>query len=420
VIAKDYIPFGKPNFSDEEIAAVTRVLKSGWIGMGPETIAFETELAEFVGAPYVVAVNSCTSALFLSLLVRGIGPGDEVICPSLTWCSSATVALHLGARTVFCDVAPDTMCVTTEDVLAQLSPRTKAVVVVHFGGLAVDVKALRDALPENVDIVEDAAHALGACYPDGDRVGSSGNLTCFSFYGNKNLSTAEGGAIATTDARIANRLRSLRQHGMPVDAWKRFSDPRCVPPTCHLELGYKMNYTDLQASLGRVQLRRQPEFHGRRREIAEHYHMRLSKSECKVRFQSDILHPYHCRHLFVIRLPIDEFSFDRDQLLQELRNRNIGASIHYPPLHWMPLFWNGSSRPELPRTEQLYREILTLPISASITLEEAQYVTDHFHDLVKQGSTGFDAADQTLSDASPRESFLQEAPDRRLAAVSYH
>ena len=219
---KHYLPFGKPNFSDEEIAAVTRVLRSGWIGMGPETLAFEEELAEYLGAPYVVTVNSCTAASFLALLVLGVGPGDEVICPSLTWCSTANVALYLGAVPVFCDVDPHTLCISPDAIQEKLTARTKAVIVVHYGGLATEVKELQQVIPSSVVLVEDAAHALGARFSDGRPVGSSGNLTCFSFYANKNLSTAEGGAIALFDEAMVERLRSLRQHGMPADAWARF------------------------------------------------------------------------------------------------------------------------------------------------------------------------------------------------------
>ena len=228
VVRPDYLAFGRPDFGEEEIAAVTRVLRSGWIGMGPEVIAFEQELAAYFGAPHVVTVNSCTSALHLALLVNGVGPGDEVIVPSLTWCSTANAALYLGAKPVFCDVTPETLNITPELVLKCLTKRTKAVIAVHFGGLAVDVVSLRAALPPNIVIIEDAAHALGATYPDGRPVGSSGNAVCFSFYANKNLSTAEGGAIALTDPAQAERLRSLRQHGLPIDAWKRFIQPKSM------------------------------------------------------------------------------------------------------------------------------------------------------------------------------------------------
>ena len=165
MLRKDYLPFGRPNFSAEERSAVVHILESGWIGMGAETIAFEKELADFVGAPQVLTVNSCTSALFLSLLAHGVGPGDEVICPSLTWCSSANAAYYCGATPVLCDVSRRTFSVTPETIAAALTPKTKAVMVVHYGGLAADMLAIRRALPEHIAIIEDAAHALGATYP---------------------------------------------------------------------------------------------------------------------------------------------------------------------------------------------------------------------------------------------------------------
>lgn len=379
---QEYLPFGKPNFSDEEIAAVSRILRSGWVGMGPETIAFEKELAEYVGVPYVVTVNSCTAALFLSLLVQGVGPGDEVICPSLTWCSSANVALYLGAKPVFCDVDPDTFCLTPESVRAKLTPKTKAVMIVHLAGLAVEVEEIRAVLPRHVTIVEDAAHALGSKFQDGRPVGSSGNLTCYSFYANKNLSTGEGGAIALFDAELADRLRSLRQHGLPVDAWKRFSYPKSMIMSELTELGYKMNYTDLQACIGRVQLKRQPEFHAIRLAIANHYYEHLQAVRPPVKFSSNILHNYHARHLFMIQLPLDKMRMTRDELMVELRARNIGASIHYAPLHFMPLY-AFAEPPALPNTENICKRIITLPISASMNLNDAEYVISQLRELIR-------------------------------------
>ena len=371
----EYLPFGKPNFSEDEIAAVTRVLRSGWVGMGPETLEFEKELGVFVGAPHVVTTNSCTSALFLSLLAQGVGPGDEVICPSLTWCSTANAAMHLGARPVFCDVDPDTLCVSAETIGAKLSPRTKAVVIVHLGGLAVDPGPIRAALPARVAIVEDAAHALGARYADGRPVGSSGNLTCFSFYANKNLSTGEGGAVALSDEETAARLRSLRQNAMPSDAWKRYSHSKSLLSFALAELGYKMNYTDLQAAIGRVQLRRQPEFHARRMKIADRYHEKLQPMIPGLRFQRNLHDADHARHLYLILLPRTGFPVSRDRLLLALRNRNIGASIHYPLLHRMPLY-GGADQPTLPETESIGARILTLPISASMSLADADTVVE--------------------------------------------
>jgi dTDP-4-amino-4,6-dideoxygalactose transaminase len=263
-----YLAFGKPHFSEAEIDAVARVMRSGWVGMGPETLAFEEELAAFFGVPHVVTVNSCTSALLLSLSALGVGRGDEVVCPSLTWCATANAALYLGATPVFCDVDPETLCLSPQCVRAKLSPRTRAIIAVHYGGYAADVGAIRRVVPPHIAIVEDAAHALGARLPDGRMVGASGNLTCFSFYANKNLSTGEGGAIALTDSTLAARLRSLRQNAMPQDAWKRFTHPEVVSTVGITQLGYKANYTDLQAAIGRVQLRRQGEFQARRLALA--------------------------------------------------------------------------------------------------------------------------------------------------------
>ncbi|BAU48607.1 spore coat protein [Sulfurifustis variabilis] len=381
VIRKDFLPFGRPNFSREEIEAVTRVLTSGWIGMGPETMSFEEELAAFLGARHVVTVNSCTSALFLSLLVGGVDKGDEVICPSLTWCSTANAALYLGATPVFCDVDPYTLCATSETVRAKLTPRTKAVVVVHFGGLAADVDGIRDALPDGVRLVEDAAHALGTRLADGRNVGASGNLTCFSFYANKNLSTGEGGAIALRDDETAGRLRSLRLHGLPADAWKRFSNPAGRFVSELTELGYKMNYTDLQAAIGRVQLRRQAELHETRLAIAKYYRDRLSALDIGMGFQRGVTEWTHAHHLFVVFLPTERMSRGRDELLAELRKRNIGASIHYHPLHRMSLY-GAVKQPALPVTERVADCILTLPISSSMTLEDARYVVDNLTELL--------------------------------------
>ena len=372
----DYLPFGRPNFSQEEITAVTDVLRSGWIGMGPQTIAFEGELASAAGAKHVVTVNSCTSALHLALMVNGIGPGDEVICPSLTWCSTANAALYLGAKPVFCDLDPETLCLTPATVRAALTAKTKVVIVVHYGGLAVDVEAIRAVLPASVQIVEDAAHAFGAHYANGRPMGSSGNSTCFSFYANKNLSTAEGGAVALGDETIANRLRELRQHGLPNDAWKRFTDPRRLNAGQPLELGYKMNYTDLQAALGRVQLRRQPEFAARRLEIARRFAARMPGIKVSLHAQKGVTEEHHARHLFVLRLPA---SIDRNAVLLRMRALNIGASIHYSPLHLMSIYGVTG---HLPVTEEIAPRLLTLPISASMSLSDADNVMDAMADAL--------------------------------------
>lgn len=376
---KDYLPFGKPNFSDAEISAVTEVLRSGWVGMGPQTMAFEEELAAFLNVSHVITVSSCTAALFLSLLVEGIQPDDEVICPSLTWCSTADVILHLGAKVVFCDVDPNTLCVTPDLIKEKLTSKTKAVIIVHYGGLAVNVDEIRAILPAHISIIEDAAHAIGAKYTNQKNVGSSKNLTCFSFYANKNLSTAEGGAITLVDNEKAERLKALRLHGIYHDAWKRFKESKSLIISEFLELGYKMNYTDLQACIGRIQLKRQSEFNKTRLQIAETYYQVLSTSFPLLNFQFNILDVNHARHLFVIQLPIERMCYGRDKFIQKLRDVNIGASIHYRPLHTIA-HYKGNCH--LLNTEYLYERIVTLPISSSMDLNDTEYVLEKVINLL--------------------------------------
>ncbi len=328
-----------------------------------------------------MSVNSCTSALFLSLLVSGVGPGDEVITPSLTWCATANASIYLGAKPVFCDVDPESLCATPEAIARRLTPKTRAVVVVHYGGLAIDVAALRAVLPRGVALIEDAAHAWGARYPDGKPVGSSGNLTCFSFYANKNLSTGEGGAIALFDPAIAERLRSLRQNALAADAWKRYTHKESLLVPGIRELGYKMNYTDLQASIGRVQLTRQPEFAARRKALAACYHEGLSDLGPLVRPQVGLLEDRHARHLYVIVLDTQRIGRARNEILLALRDRNVGASVHYQPLHTMP-FYGAIDPVRLDATEYAGERMLTLPIAGSMSLADAAYVIEHLRELI--------------------------------------
>jgi len=381
-IRLDYLPFGKPNFSDEEIDAVTGVLRSGWIGQGLECKAFEKELASFTSAEYVIGVNSCTSALFLSLKALGIGPGDDVVVPSLTWCSTANAVLYAGATPVFCDVDPESMLATPALIAQVLTPKTRAVIVVHYGGLTADIQAIQSALPRQVAVIEDAAHALGALYPDGSKVGSSGNLTCFSFYANKNLSMGDGGAIAVQDADLAEKLRLLSHQGLSSDAWKRFAHPMAALTPVIESLGYKMNLIDLLACIGRVQLARQGEFQQIRQSVAEYYRSALSALNVGILVQSGITDIAHAKHLFVIRLPVKQMDVSRNEILLELRSRNIGASIHYAPLHVMPFYRQYAQSP-LANTEQIMDEIMTLPIGASVNLEDARYVVEQLTDLLK-------------------------------------
>lgn len=368
------VPFGQPSFGDREIAAVARVMRSGWVGMGPETAAFEQELARAIGVPHVVAVDSCTSALLLSLVALGVGPGDDVVCPSMTWCSTANVALHLGARVVFCDIDPQTLCAGLPEIRAALTPRTKAVLPVHFGGRAVDVAALRAGLPAQVAIVEDAAHAFGARLPDGRLVGASGALTCFSFYANKVISTADGGAIALPDADIAQHLCALRVHGLSRQPWQRGSSPRdALAATPLAELGYKANYTDLQAAIGRVQLQRQGEFSATRQAVAATYLQALAGSAFGLQHGAGT--PDHAHHLFLVLLP-PALKERRASILSQMRGQGIGVTVHYPPLHRMPLYGGVQAQPALPVTDDIAERIMTLPIGPCMDADDARWVVD--------------------------------------------
>lgn len=379
----DYLAFGQPNLGPREFAAVRRVMATGWIGMGPETIAFEKELAAFCGAPDVVTVNSCTSALFLALRASGIGAGDEVITPSFTWCSTPNAVLYVGARPVFCDIDPRTFNATPESVRAALTPRTRAVLLVHMGGLAVDVAAVRAVLPRRVRIIEDAAHALGARYPDGCPVGSSGNLTCFSFYANKNLSSGEGGAIAVGDERIAARLRSLRLHGLSADAWKRYAEPVRKVRVEVKELGYKMNYTDLQAAIGRVQLARQAEFGKTRLRIAKAYAAWIANSGSGLTMQAELTATRHARHLFQVLLPPRLRGKHRDAIVAALRARQVGASIHYDPVHTFRPY-RGFESSSLPVTQSVGSRTMTLPIGPRMKLTDVAYVLEALTDALSE------------------------------------
>lgn len=378
-----YLPFGQPDFTDAEIDAAVRVMRSGWLGMGPETLAFEQELAAFTGAPEVVTVNSCTSALFLSLLVSGIGPGDEVIVPSLTWCSTVNAVLYVGATPVFCDIDAETLCASAETVAACLTARTRAVVPVHYGGAAIDIDQLIGVLPPGVAIIEDAAHALGARDIHGKAVGASGRLTCFSFYANKNLSTAEGGAIAVGSVEVAERLRRLRLQGMQSHAWSRYVKPTTLTAGLIDELGYKMNFNDLQAAIGRVQLARFPEMAAKRKRTAERYRDHFARALPAIRFQRGCFDDGHARHLLVGFFDPAQTGYARDDLLRRLRERNVGASIHYAPLHLMP-FYRSYVRFPLENTEAAAGAIMTLPISARLNSEDVDYVCEQLFDLIRE------------------------------------
>lgn len=358
-----YLPYFKPSVTEAAIREVVHSIESGWLTMGPKTIQFEEACAKFLHAPHAVAVDSCTSALFLSLKALGIGPGDEVITTPLTFVATTNVILHCGATPILVDVEADTLNIDPAKVRAAITPRTRAIIPVHYGGHPADMDALQAIAAEHqLHIVEDAAHAFGAS-SRGRRIGDSGNLVCFSFYAIKNITTGEGGLITTTNPALAEKLRILRLHGISKDAWKRYTDKgswfyEVVEP------GYKCNMTDLGAALGLRQLDREEEFRLRRKDIARQYTSAFAGTPLTLPAERE--GAVSAWHLYPIRLPA---GIDRGEAINALHAMNIGSSVHFIPVHYHP--WYQQNLPyrkgDFPVTEAAYEGLISLPIYPLMT-----------------------------------------------------
>ena len=376
-----YLPYCLPFIGEEEIAEVADSLRSGWVTTGPKVKRFEQEFAAYVGVKHAIAVNSCTAALHTSLAALGVGPGDEVIVPTLTFCATANVVVHLGATPVIVDVDQN-FHMSFEAVCRAITPRTKAIVPVHYGGQACSLReilALADA--HGIPVVEDAAHAAGADY-DGRKIGSHGRAVCFSFYAIKNMTTGEGGMVTTDDDDLAARIRLLSLHGMSRDAWKRYTEAGSWYYEV-LEPGYKYNMTDIQASLGIHQLRRLDGFIRRRQEIAAMYDNAFSDLP-EIRLPAQLPGRNHTFHLYPIRLNADLLQLNRSEFIDELRARNIGTSVHFIPLHRHPLYRDRYGyRPEqFPVAEEIYQGLLSLPLYPKMTDRDAADVIEAVRETV--------------------------------------
>jgi dTDP-4-amino-4,6-dideoxygalactose transaminase len=348
---------------------------------GPKVKRFEHEFAAYVGAKHAIAVNSCTAALHTSLAALDIGPGDEVIVPTLTFCATANVVIHLGATPVIVDVDRN-FHISLEALRRAINPRTKAIVPVHYGGQACslrEVLALADS--RRIPVVEDAAHAAGADY-EGDRIGSHGRAVCFSFYAIKNMTTGEGGMITTDDDDLAARMRLLSLHGMSRDAWKRYTEAGSWYYEV-LEPGYKYNMTDVQAALGIHQLRRLDGFIRRRQEISAMYDEAFSDLP-EILLPPRLRGRNHTFHLYPIRLQADLLDLNRSEFINELRARNIGTSVHFIPLHRHPFYRDRYGyRPEqFPVAEEIYQGLLSLPLYPKMTDQDADDVVAAVREIV--------------------------------------
>jgi perosamine synthetase len=358
----------KPDISDREVAAVEEVLRSGWIGLGPKTAEFEREFAAFVGAPYAVALNSGTAALHLALIVAGVAPGHEVVVPSLTFVSTVAAVLYVGATPVFADVDPDTLCIAPEDIARKISPKTKAIIPVHFGGHPCQMDEISCLAREHsVKIIEDAAHACGATYKE-RRVGTLSELTCFSFHAVKNLTTAEGGMITCARPDWDRRLRNLRWMGINKDTWERTTDGETYAWQYSIDqLGYKYHMNDIAAAIGLVQLSRLQDLNRRRREIVGLYNEGLADMHwAELPVEREYVRS--AWHIYAIRVT------ERDRLLAHLKAHGVAPGVHYHPIHLHKYYRRWAT--SLPVTEQAWQRLLSLPMHPKLTDAEVSKVID--------------------------------------------
>ncbi len=377
-----YLPFARPSITDREKQAVLEVLDSGWLTTGPRTKQFEERFAARVGSRHAVALSSATAALHLALEALGVGPGDEVVVPTWTFAASAEVVAYRGARPVLVDVDRRTLNATPEAVLAAVSPRTRAVIAVHVAGLPVEIERLVEVLePRAVAVVEDAAHAFpsrvgGAA---GRYAGTIGRAGAFSFYATKTMTTGEGGMLVTDDDAIAARARVMALHGISRDAWNRYA----ASGSWYYEIedaGYKYNMTDIAAALGIVQLDRADELLAARRSLATAYTERLANPSLAglVELPADAPDGSHAWHLYILRLELDRLAVDRAQVVDLLKSRGIGTSVHFIPLHLHPYYrrrW-GYAPDDLPVAAGEYERAISLPIWPGMTIADVDRVVD--------------------------------------------
>jgi dTDP-4-amino-4,6-dideoxygalactose transaminase len=379
-----YLPVALPWIGEEEKELVLETLETGWLTTGPRTKQFEVEFAESVGAKYALAVNSCTAALHIALAALGIGPGDEVIISNLTFACNANVVIQLGAKPVLVDVDRSTQLMLVDQVASKCNAKTKAIIPVHFAGFPAPLDELHSLASRlGIPIIEDAAHASGTLYR-GKRVGSiEGTLaTAFSFYAIKNMTTGEGGMLTSNDADFVERARLFSLHGMNRDAWKRYTAEgswfyEIVVP------GYKYNMTDMQASLGLAQLRKLPMFNERRRAISKVYDEAFGAMQGCIIPHDDPQH-YSSRHLYTLLIEPQHVGMDRNKFIEQLKERNIGTTVHYVPLHMHPYYRDlyGFKPDDFPNSHWIYQRTITLPLYPKMSDQDVRDVVDAVQDVI--------------------------------------
>jgi perosamine synthetase len=375
-----YLPFAKPSITEREKRAVMDVLESGWLTTGPLSRTFEERFAGTVGSRHAIALNSATAALHLALEAMGVGPDHEVIVPTWTFASSAEVIAYRGARPVLIDIDRATLNATPEAILGALTPRTRAVIVVHIAGRPMEIDRLVELLePRGVGIIEDAAHAFPVRYggPGGRYVGTFGQAGAYSFYATKTITTGEGGMLVTDDDAIADRARLMSLHGISRTAWNRYA----AGGSWYYEIedvGFKYNMTDIAAALGLAQLERADELLAARVALARSYSERIASSSVGDLIESPVAPDdgSHAWHLYVIRLATDRLRIDRGQVIEALKDLGIGTSVHFIPLHLHPYYrdrW-GYQPSDLPVATREYERVVSLPIWPGMTGDDVDRV----------------------------------------------
>lgn len=383
-IRESFLPFALPSLNEKEKGEVIDTLNSGWITTGPKVKIFEEKLRSYLGCAQVVAVNSCTAALHLSLVALGIKPGDEVITTPFTFAATSNVVLHCGAIPVFVDIEEETFNIDPKKIEDKICKKTKAIIPMHYGGHPCEMDGIISiAKKYNLFIIEDAAHAIGSEY-QGKKIGSlETDTACFSFYPIKNITTIEGGAIALNNQTVAERIRTYSLHGINKGSYDRYLKEN----SWHYEIvypGFKYNMTDIQASLGIHQIDKLDRFIAVREEYSRIYDEGFREVK-EIRTPSIKDNVIHARHLYPILLDTDKLSFDRDKFVFELGKRNIGCSVHFIPLYHHPYYRKHFffDKKDFPITEKVYHGIVSLPLYPKMTEKDLKDVIDAVKDILR-------------------------------------
>ncbi|MCL9780056.1 aminotransferase class I/II-fold pyridoxal phosphate-dependent enzyme [Vibrio sp. S4M6] len=387
-VTDEFLPLCRPATDENDINALIDVVRSGWITTGPKNAALEKEISQLTGAPHVVALSSATAGMHLVLKALNIGPGDEVITPSLTWVSTANMICLAGAKPVFVDVDPNTLMVSSEQIEPLINKNTKLIIPVHYAGAALELDAIYDlAKKYDIPVVEDAAHALGAEYK-GKPIGARG--TClFSLHAIKNISAGEGGLLTTFDAKIADAVRRLKFHGLGVDAFDRKEQGRS-PQAEVIEPGFKYNLPDICAVLALGQLNRIDAITEKRRVLVEHYSHLLSTVSGITPLSIPSYPHKHCHHLMIVKVDPTEFGVDRNDLIELLKQRNIGSGIHFRPIHQQKYYREnyvtlyGEPNTNLNHTELVGSQICSLPLFPDMSLGDVERVVEAIKDIASK------------------------------------